>query len=235
MAASVTLLYTANLQGDLALLPRLFSFIRQLRAYYSEEAVTLCEDDPAPACARDTILLLDLGDSCAPDVWHCQVTGGRSTLLALDGMGYDAANVQGILNDEGRTKLSDMVRLMLVDDAHPWTREDVALTTDADFAAAALLSPSSSSPSPSLTSALTVQLMPAAATHLEGNTLTLASVSAGQVGVARVCMKRTPYELEEHTIFDLPRQTQPDPTIAGIVDFVLSEARYFQKKQAREA
>jgi hypothetical protein len=32
-------------------------------------------------------------------------------------------------------------------------------------------------------------------------------------------------------IFDLPRQTQPDPTIAGMVDFVISEAKYTQKKQ----
>jgi hypothetical protein len=37
--------------------------------------------------------------------------------------------------------------------------------------------------------------------------------------------------LVAHEIFDLPPNTLPDPTIAATVEFVVGEARYFQKKQ----
>ena len=208
------------MRGDLTLLPRLFSFIKQLRAYYSEEAVVLCPDDPAPANPRGRVLLLDLGESCAPDVWHCQVTGGRSMLVALESMGYDAANVTGFLAPDGRAKLGDMVRLALVDDEHPAQVGDVEIT----HRGVARYAPT--------TAALTILLEPAAATTFEGNILSLVHVNVGQVGVARLCTKKVPFELEEQAIFDLPRQTQPDPTIAGVVDFVTSEARYAQKRMS---
>ena len=92
METPLTILYTHDLRGDLDALPRLYSFLRQLKAHYaSEEVVQVCALDPAQPPGR--ILLLDLGESCAPEVWHCQVSGGRSTLVVLDGMGYDAARV----------------------------------------------------------------------------------------------------------------------------------------------
>jgi hypothetical protein len=218
--ASLTVLYTGSLRGDLTLLPRLFSFIRQLRAHYSEEAVVLCPDDPAPANPRGRVLLLDLGDSCTPDVWHCQVTGGRSTLVALDSMGYDAANVTGFLAPDGRSKLGDMVRMALVDDEHPAQIGDVTVQCR-----------SGSATRPYEAANVTILIDSADNTSFEDNRLSLAHVNAGQVGVGRLCTKKTPYELEEHTIFDLPRQTQPDPTIAGVVDFVISEAKYTQKRR----
>jgi hypothetical protein len=37
--------------------------------------------------------------------------------------------------------------------------------------------------------------------------------------------------LEGAEVFDLPDSTEPDPTIAGVVDFVLSEARHAQKRR----
>ncbi len=74
---SLTLRYSAGIGGDLALLPRMFTLIQQLRARANQPA-----------------LLLDLGGTCADSVWHCRATGGRSALIVLDGMGYHAANVE---------------------------------------------------------------------------------------------------------------------------------------------
>ncbi len=94
---NLSILYTANIRGDLALLPRLYTFLKSLQADLrqfapeDESEVMLCAVQPRPV----QTLLLDLGDSCAPDVWHCAATGGRSTLIALDAMGYHAANVTG--------------------------------------------------------------------------------------------------------------------------------------------
>src|SRR5690606_1109253 len=114
---------------DLPLLPRMYSFIKPLRAHYSEESETLCEGDPAPANPLGKVLLLQLGDSCSPDVWHCEVTGGRSTLAVLDGMGYDAADVHGVRADDAREKLGDMLRLALVAESHEWKREGIVVTS----------------------------------------------------------------------------------------------------------
>lgn len=209
METPITVLYTCNLRGDLVILPRLFSFIRQLRAHFSTEPVKQCEDDPAPSLSR--ILLLDLGESCAPDVWHCDITGGRSVLVALDGMGYDAANVSAFATPDLREKLGANVRLALVDEAHDWTWEGVrvALTAGGE--------------------GTTISLAPAATTHIEGNTLHLQEVKAGQVGMAQIAPR--PLLLLQQDVFDLPTMAQPDPTIAGIVDFILSEARYTQKRR----
>lgn len=222
METSLTVLYTANLRGNLELLPRLYSFIRQLKAYFSEEAVQLCPDDPAPENLQGRFLLLDVGDSCAPDVWHCQVTGGRSTLVVLDSMGYDAANVTGFLTSEGRAKLDGMVRMALVDKTHPYYHDGLHIITEqaADV------------PSTPDGSGMVVLLQPANATTYADSRLSLARVNAGQIGVARICTKKIPHELEETLVFDLPKRILPDPTIAGIVDFVTGEAQYVQKKRS---
>ena len=223
METSLTVLYTANLRGDLDLLPRMYSFVRQLKAYFSEEAVQLCPDDPAPATLEGRTVLLDLGESCAADAWHCQVTGGRSTLVVLDSMGYDAANVSGFLAPEGRAKLDGMVRVALVDEQHPFDDDWLHLRTAQD---------KSRRRAASTERDITILMSPAKATTYADNVLSLAPVTAGQIGVARVCLKKIPYELEETLVFDLPRRSPPDPTIAGIVDFVTSEARFVQKKHS---
>jgi len=75
-APSLTLLYTANLAGQLALLPRLFTLIRQVRA-----------------AANGPLALIDLGGSCASDSWECAATEGRAALVVFDTMGYAAARL----------------------------------------------------------------------------------------------------------------------------------------------
>ncbi len=74
----LTLLYTANLRGDVALLPRLFSLIRREQR---------AADAPA--------LLIDLGDTCAVESWLCRATMGRAPVLVLDSMGYDGVVIGG--------------------------------------------------------------------------------------------------------------------------------------------
>lgn len=216
METPLTILYTHKLRGDLDALPRLYNFQRQLKALYAEEVVQVCMDDPAPAPGR--VLLLDLGESCAPDVWHCTVTSGRSTLVLLDGMGYHVAHVSDAA--ALRAKMGDGVSMALVDEARPRMIEDVLITANAHTPDA-------------YSYTLQIILSPAETTHLDGSRLYLAGLNGSQqVGVARLAQILGRWALTTHEIHELPRRTLPDPTIAGSVDFVLSEARYAQKRQS---
>lgn len=214
METPLTILYTHNLRGDLDVLPRLYNFQRQLKALYSEEVVQVCADDPAAAPGR--VLLLDLGESCAPDVWHCEVTGGRSTLVLLDGMGYNAARVSDA--PFLRAKMGDGVSMALVDEANPHAIEDVIIATSHEATAAPYT--------------LRIVLSASETTRLDGDTLYLAGLSSSQqVGAARLAFIVGRWSLTGHEIHELPKRILPDPTITGSVDFVISEARYAQKRQ----
>ena len=214
METPLTILYTYGLRGDLAVLPRLYSFLRQLKATYAEPVVQVCADEPAQPPGR--VLLLDLGDSCAPNVWHCAVTHGRSTLVVLDGMGCDAVRVED--SRALAAKLGSSVRLALIDAETPLAIEDVLITAD-------------NQPGDRPHS-LQIILTPAAATHLDGDQLHLAPPSGSQqVGVAQLTQIVGRWTLTAHEIHDLPRRTLPDPTIAASVEFVLSEALYAQKRK----
>lgn len=194
MEKPLTILYTHNIRGDLDLLPRLYTFIRQVRGEF----------------AAGHVYLVDLGASCDPAVWPCGVTQGRSTLIVLDGMGYHAANVTGVLNPPSRARLVEQVSMALVDAAHPHTAQDVIFTAQKSASGEA---------------SLQVILTPATAA-LDSDTLTLAALDAGQVGVTRLEAGKL-----HHAIHTMPAGTRPDPTISGAVDFVRAEARYFEKKQ----
>ena len=115
MEKPLTLFYTANVRGQLDLLPRLHTFLRQLKAQPVDDEFTvmLCAVEPL----QRQFLLLDLGAACADDVWHCAVTGGRSALIVMDAMGYQAANVSGYLTAEARTRLeANLLQLALLDE-----------------------------------------------------------------------------------------------------------------------
>jgi hypothetical protein len=224
---SLSIFYTANIRGDLALLPPLYTFLKSLRedlarfAPEDEGEVMLCAVQPPPA----RILLLDLGDSCAPDVWHCAATGGRSTLIALDAMGYHAANVTGLLSVESRARLADnLMEMALVDAEHPWEDGNLIFSTV----------PSYVRPSADVLAGLTrlhISLAADTTTRLVGHLLYLAQVEAGQIGTAYIGGTDSEPQLLADAIFDLPANTPPDPTISGTVDFVTNEARFFARKQ----
>jgi hypothetical protein len=181
-----------------------------------ENDVMLCMVEPA----QYRTLLLDLGNSCATGVWHCEATGGRSTLIVLDAMGYHAANVAGFLTAEGRAKLEGNVSLGLVDVAHTWQRDDIFITNG-----------SRRGEPPVHPYNLHIALTPAISTRVEGNTLHLAGINRGQLGMAQVTVAGGQPKLLAQEVFDLSPTTLPDPTIAATVEFVVSEARQYQRRK----
>ena len=199
---ALTIFYTANLRGDLALLPRLYTFLRQLQRQHTGRAV-----------------LLDAGAACDEAAWHCAATGGRSALLVLDAMGYDAANVCGFLSSEGRARLAgNLMRMMILCEGETWARDDVVVTTTDQPA-----------PQPH---ALHIVLNSHPTLRMEHNRLYLASVQAGQVGIVQVgdAADNGRLTILHQEIAAMPASALPDPTIAGTVDFVLDEARYYRRR-----
>ena len=196
---SLTLFYTSGIAGDLALLPRLHTFLQRLKG------------GGARHC-----LLLDLGGSCSETVWHCRDTGGRSALIVLDGMGYHAANVDGALTAEDRDKLA--VALAPIDRQNHWrcplssTAEVIVALRPDDWDAR-----------------LQIMLEPAESTRLDDQILRLQAVDRGQVGEAAVDM-RGEFSLVSSCIRSMPPDTPPNPSIAGAVEFVESEARYYRRR-----
>jgi hypothetical protein len=195
MEAPLTLLYTYGLRGDLDRLPRLHSLLKALR----EEA-------------QGRVLTLDLGRSCDPAVWPCDVTEGRSTLIALDAMGYTAANVADDLDAANRDRLRDQVMMALVDDAHPHQDDNWTLVTNGAASDSARL---------------TISLRVAETTALEDGLLRLGAVDQTEVGVVRLHAGQS-VSAEVRTV---PAHLPADPTIAGTVDFIKAEARYYQKRR----
>lgn len=219
METSLSVLYTANIAGNLSLLPALHTFIRQIKAQPIEDEATvrICASEQLP----QRYLLVDIGGACTADVWHCDVTGGRSTLMVMDAMGYQAVNSSAYLNDESRVRLADsLMQLVAVDSDHPWSDEDVLITVG-------MSSPSHAK------QGLQLDLAPAPSVQFEQGVLRLAEVQQGQVGMVRVGSIDGNGQLGilGRAIFTMPPQTHPDPTIAGTVDFVLSEADFYQRRK----
>ncbi|MEZ4669158.1 MAG: hypothetical protein R3E39_14720 [Anaerolineae bacterium] len=217
--ANLNILYTANLRGAIEMLPRLHTFIRQLKSLPLDEEndVMLCMVEPV----QTRWLLLDLGDSCDSAIWHCAATAGRSMLIALDAMGFHAANVEGMLSAASRERLRDnLLGMALVDAETTWRDgDDVMVMYRGGFQTRPYLQ---------------IELMMSAATHVDDQRLYLAEIQVGQVGQAVVSLAGGQPELLSATVHDLPASALPDPTIAGTVDFILSEARLFQGRHSTD-
>ncbi len=218
MSNPLHILYTSNLRGDLDSLPRVHTFLRYLKSLPIDESdVMLCAVQPQ----TPRIVFLDLGNACSPDIWHCTATAGRSTLIALDAMGYHAANVTDALTPESRIRLRDnLLGMALVDIDSDWQQDDLNFTSRRGGSVTLL--PSS----------FTIKLTPASSTQLTSNTLHLADVQAGQIGMAQVSFLTGAPTLNAHGIFDVPLDTAPDPTIAATVDFIRSEARFYSRNHS---
>jgi hypothetical protein len=201
METSLTFLYTGGLSGNLDVLPRLYTYLRSLRARVSEGRV----------------LYVDIGAACVSDVWHCAVTGGRSMVIMLDGMGCAAANVNGYFSADGRVRLGANLAITLIDDAHEHVIDDLIITTQPTVHGGL--------------GVLTVVLTPAESTHLRDQTLHFGAIRGGQIGMASAEKVEQVWGLTSYAVHDLPADTLPDPTIMGAVEFVLSEARQAQKRQ----
>jgi hypothetical protein len=197
METPLNIIYTYQILGELDLLPRLHTFIQSLKHDLDGRTI-----------------IADLGESCAPHVWPCDVTAGRSTLVALDAMGYNVANVQSIISAQSRNRLVEQVMLGMVDDDHPYVEDGLVFVASQQDELR-----------PHDDVMAYVVLHPEAETQWKRGVLTLQSVEKAQVGVVRI---------EDHAVYrnvyTLPANTAPNPTIAGTVDFVRDEARYYQKR-----
>lgn len=199
----LTIFYTYGLRGDLHRLPKLYTFMEQLKTKYH----------PKP-------LILDLGESCADDVWHCEITKGRSTLIVLDGMGYHAANVDGIIQQEEREKLTGIIRMGLVDNAHDWHYDMPPVKDDSIRVAYNL--------SDDYAIRLQIYPLPDEKTYVDDNVLYLTPVKSDQMGVIQLKLLDDP-QIISNEIHTMPKGLHPNPTIVAAVEFVEDEARYYQK------
>ena len=199
----LTIFYTCNLRGQLHKLPRLYTFLQQLKRQH----------DPKP-------LLLDTGNACSDEVWHCAITGGRSTLVVLDGMGYHAANVDDYLQPEQRYKLQNVISAGMVDAEHNW-RYHVPPMRDEGVVVAGQQTP-----------ALRLCIVAALSdeTRLQDGTLYLQQIAPFEVGVVSLDLQGVP-ELTHFQIEAMPSEIPPDATIAASVEFVEDEAQFLRKKQ----
>lgn len=193
------ILYTAHLHGDLPYLPRLATFLQQVQQ------------------ERGQALLLDLGGACSPAVWHCAATDGRSALVVLDGMGYHAANVDG-MSAANRHKLQGVTSMGLVDVQHAWRYQVPPVSDDTIIVGTV--------PVPALR--LSIVLQPHAETRLQDKILTLQSVHKGAVGAVTLDLAQTEPRLIQHEILTVPTHLRPDIAIQAAVEFVLEEAQRYQ-------
>jgi hypothetical protein len=198
----VSLLFTQNLHGDLRFLPRLSRVLMHLRI----------EDRRS--------YTVDLGNSCAPDVWHCEATDGRSMLIALDGINYSAANAEG-LAEQARPQLSrSLVTLKAVSAAHPDWIERVALVA--------------APPDEPIPGAeMTLVVKPSLQARVTDTMIEFPAVERYRIGRLRVRIDTIPFELVSVEAFDVPPTTPPDPVVSGMIDFIEGEARHYQKRKSQ--
>ena len=210
MARTVTLLYTQNICGQFALLPRLATIIQRLRRAASGE-----------------VLVVDMGNSCSSSVPLCAQTEGRAVLILMDAIAYDAANVTDIIGATARAKLADnYLRLALVDAQHPYETESGLV-----YAAHPTATPRAKALHIAFQTKPEAQLIPDAASGFV-YTLHLRTLQAGQVGQAVLTLDETETELTQFSVHELTPDVLPDPTIAGTLDFVRAEARLYSRPRS---
>lgn len=219
---SLSLFYTAALHGDLALLPRLFTFLRQQRA-----------------AVQGISLLVDMGCACIPEVWICHATNGRGMLVAMDGMGYDAFHV-GVRDPlYQRPDLIEGLQRLIVTRfaAGPWSATIDRQGLRICFANGAQMARAAAEvPDADLLIGLryTDQAVIQAEWRAPQRWVFL-DCGDRQQHLGRVdltLLPEAPYvEVVGQTTLSLPEDTPPDPTMTGVIDFVQSEARYAERKR----
>jgi hypothetical protein len=180
---------TANMQGDLDMLPRLYTAIRRAREL-----------------VPNTALLIDTGRAWSAESWVCTATENRAPYFALDAMGYDAAFADGLSLAEFDKLRGELQMQLLASEA----QFDYALNG--------------------------VNLSFGVATNTDA-----ASMQSGLVRVPMptrgliLHMTLDAQTITQQTVLRLTDAHLPDPTIAGAVEFIVSEARYYQKKREHES
>lgn len=201
--SSVTLLYTANIKGDLHLLPRLFTLIQVVRR-----------------AAEGPVFLFDVGDTCARDAWVCRATQGRAPFLVLDSMGYDGAMIGGgeevpIPPSALRLLVGDMLMKAIIwDRTKPLTKQGITLT----------VAPGSADVQADSGPVIRANRSSSALPAPHDSPPVLGDTAQGTV--AAVKMHWPAWTVAEAYTVAISEHTPPDPTIAAVVDLVESEARH---------
>ncbi len=206
-ASTVTLLYTANLEGRLALLPRLATLIQAQRRQ-----------------AAGPVFLLDLGDTCALDAWVCPATEGRAPLTIMDGMGYDAVFISGpekvTIPPAALRRLAEdiMMAVIIWGRAARLSRRGVTISA------------SSGQPDPAPEDpVVTVDRDAPCLPDVGADRLVLGDVPHGSL--ACVVMDWPAWTVQDARLLPLEPHTPPDPTIGAIVELVENEARYYAERR----
>jgi len=204
---TVTVLYTAHIAGNLALLPRLATLIQQARS-----------------TAQGPVFLLDLGDTCAPDAWVCRATQGRAPFLVLDSMGYDGAVIGGperipIPPPSLKQLLGQMIMPVIV-----WNRTSTITRRGISLSVAPGAAPQADS-APTIRIDRSANTLPA--TGSPG--VTLGDVPQGHL--TRVDLDWPSWTVQAAQALTAEQDTPVDPTIAAVVELVESEARYYAHEQ----
>lgn len=204
--ATITFLATAHIAGELNLLPRLFTLIRQERRQ-----------------AAGPVVLLDLGDTCAAEAWVCQATWGRAPFLVLDSMGYDAAIIGGpettpIPPASLRLLVDQMLMPVII-----WKRPRTLSKGSMTFTIAPGI-PNVTPTPPVLVVDRTSPMPPAS-----GDPPIVGDVPQGHL--ARIDVAWPQWEVLSARLLTVDASTPPDPTIAAVVALVEQEARQFAQQQ----
>jgi hypothetical protein len=197
----VTVLYTAHLAGEIALLPRLFTLISQE-----------CRAASGP------VILLDLGDTCAVEAWVCRATQGRAPFLVLDSMGYDGALIGGpeavpIPPSSLRQLLGKLIMPVIV-----WNRTG----TITKRGITVTLAPGNA-PLPDQGPVIRIDRSTAALPESGAPGVMLGDVAQGQL--ARVDLAWPEWFVQSARVIELEVGTPVDPTVAAVVELVENEAR----------
>jgi hypothetical protein len=219
---SLVLLYTASLGGQLELLPKLMTRIRQERT-----------------AATGPTLLVDLGKSCAVESWICNTTDGRGMLVAMDAMGYDAFHIGAadpLYTQPGTVQaLLGVIQTPLA--AGPW--HGVSKRKGLVISISARLDQRPMGPDPvDLHVVLQLGKYERADVDYDGQTRFLMldggwtdnTPLLGRLDIA--LLPDDPYiRVVSQSRLDLPTNLMPDPSITGIIEFVESEARQAERKR----
>lgn len=202
---TVTVLATANLRGAVETLPQRAALIlRERRA------------------AAGLTLLLDLGDTCAPESWLCRVTQGRAPFLLLDAIGYDAAFIGGEdtpLPPAAYRRLHDRIVMPLF----LWHRTTELVRREQLFAfAAGRATPPPDVPAFRITRDATILASE------EAGTIVLGDVPAGHL--RRVDIRWPEWTIADARTIALETTEPPEPTISAVLDLVIEEAQFYAQQ-----
>jgi hypothetical protein len=225
----ISIFYTSGLRGQLDRLPRWFNQISSLRGQ------------------SQFSLLVDLGQTCEAGQWICQATAGRGMLVAMDAMGYDAFHIGPLDMLYQYPHLVQQIQQIIVTPfaAGPWsanlTRQglQVQIINGKNLPNPAATLAETSQSTVNFTLALGLDLH-AEVKALAGGCLLLqgAASNTAQLGRVDIRLAAQPAysegaapEILDWQVLALRHDLPPNPTLAGVVDFVRSEARAAEQKQ----